>query len=93
MFEMRVLNSSTCSHASEDENHTSSHSKSCKCKQALIKYDNLNMFITLGFKLCQNSYCQVYTVHSHLVRPLINSGPNGYEDMIKMEYVILDVVL
>ncbi|CAB4004449.1 unconventional myosin-XV-like, partial [Paramuricea clavata] len=28
---------------------------------------------------------EVYTVHSHLVRPLINSGPNGYEDMIKMD--------
>ncbi|XP_028413164.1 unconventional myosin-XV-like isoform X2 [Dendronephthya gigantea] len=28
---------------------------------------------------------EVYTVHSHLVKPLISSGPNGYEDMIKMD--------
>ena len=32
-------------------------------------------------------------MHSHLVKPLINSGPNGYEDMIKMEYVIQASIL
>jgi hypothetical protein len=38
---LNIHNSSTRSHALEDENRARNHSKSCKCKRALREYDLL----------------------------------------------------